>query len=424
MRIICRKITPPPSAPPLKIKRGGRGVVISDEGFTLVELMITMVVFVLAMVAASNIFTALLTQFKQQSRIAESNIEGISGLEMMRHDLEQAGFGLPWSLGGNTVNYSEADSAVKYDPDNADSSIKTRVASDYNDNGNVPRAFIISKSDKQLMNGSAVLVIKATNIATTAASQKWEYIVNNGGYPNALRTWDGSTAEQIDPADHVIIINPAAGSNISNQRVLVSSGGSFDVQLNNSFSFPPSSNSGGYAPFEPPENSYTAYLVYGVSPGELRMPFNRADFFIKRTPDIPSRCAPGTGVLYKASVNQADGKRPELPLLDCVLDMQVVAGLDANGSGSANTWISNLDDPGNYSAQVIRDQLKEIRVYLVVQEGQKDTSYTSPATIDINDPNTTPQTIKTEDLNTLVGADYKYYRWKLHTIAITPYNLK
>ncbi len=402
----------------------------SQNGFTLVELMITMVVFVLAMVAASNIFTGLLTQFKQQSRIAESNIEGIAGLELMRHDLEQAGFGLPWSLGGNTVNYSEADSAVKYDPDNDDSSIKTRVASDYNDNGNVPRAVIISNSDKQLMNGSAVLVIKATNIATTAASQKWEYIVNNGSYPNSLRTWDGSTVEQIDAADHVIIINPAVGSNINNQRVLVSSGGSFDVQLNNSnFSFPPSSSAAGNYPFEPPQNSYTAYLVYGVSPACstppcLRMPFNRADFFIKRTPDIPSRCAPGTGVLYKATVNQADGKLTELPLLDCVLDMQVVGGLDANGSGSANNWISSLNDSANYPASVIRDQLKEIRVYLVVQEGQKDTSYTSPATtLAISDPNV--GTVKTVHLDTIVGAtEYKYYRWKLHTIAITPYNLK
>ncbi len=404
----------------------------SQNGFTLVELMITMVVFVLAMVAASNIFTGLLTQFKQQSRIAESNIEGIAGLELMRHDLEQAGFGLLWNLNGAT--YSEAADDATYDPTNTDATVAAVSANSYNDStGNVPRAVVIGNN--VLMNGSDVLVIKATNIATTAASQKWEYIVNNGNLPNYLRDWGGATlnpSEKLSTTDRVIIINPAAGSNINNQRVLINNGGAFDVQLNSDFSCV---NSANYkSPFEPPQNSYTAYLAYGISPDCsnppcLRMPFNRADFFIKRTPDIPSRCAPGTGVLYKATVNQADGKLTELPLLDCVLDMQVVVGFDASGGGSVTDWVGKETDaailPDGLTAGQIRDQLKEIRVYLVVQEGQKDTSYTSPsATLDIKDPNLTDP-VKTVHLDTIVGAtEYKYYRWKLHTIAITPYNLR
>ena len=72
-----------------------------EEGFTLVELMITMVVFVLVIAAASSIFSSLLNQFKQQSKIIESNIEGVVGLEMMRVDVQQAGFGLPWFVDSN-----------------------------------------------------------------------------------------------------------------------------------------------------------------------------------------------------------------------------------------------------------------------------------------------------------------------------------
>ena len=53
-----------------------------EAGFTMVELMVTMVVFVLAISAASQIFTKLLTQFKQQSKVAETNIEGIVGLDL------------------------------------------------------------------------------------------------------------------------------------------------------------------------------------------------------------------------------------------------------------------------------------------------------------------------------------------------------
>ena len=72
-----------------------------EEGFTLVELMITMVVFVLVIAAASSIFSSLLNQFKQQSKIIESNIEGVVGLDMMRVDVQQAGFGIPWFVESN-----------------------------------------------------------------------------------------------------------------------------------------------------------------------------------------------------------------------------------------------------------------------------------------------------------------------------------
>ena len=77
-----------------------------EEGFTLVELMITMVVFVLVIAAASQVFTSLLTQFKQQNKMAETHIEGAVGLGILRHDLEHAGYGLPWNMNG--IVYAEA----------------------------------------------------------------------------------------------------------------------------------------------------------------------------------------------------------------------------------------------------------------------------------------------------------------------------
>ncbi len=397
-----------------------------QDGFTLVELMITMVVFVLAMVAAANIFSGLLGQFKQQSSIAESNIEGIGGLELLRHDVEQAGFGLPWNMSGAT--YSEADSNAKYDPAIA------VTANAYNDaSSNPPRAVVVGNN--VLMNNSDVLTIKATTVATNAASQKWEYIVNNGNLPNMLRDWGGSANpnELLAGTDHVIIMNPSVG--INNRRVLINSGG-FDVQLNN---IPAFSSNAAASPFEPPASSYTAYLAYGVSPGALRMPFNRADFYIKKpanAADIPTRCQANTGVLYKATVNHNGGGLTELPLLDCVLDMQVVLALASPGTSSANMWVGLPADgavlPAGLTADQVRNQLKEIRIYLIVQEGQRDISYTyvnpDPAApsaeknmIYVRDPNlgnvygTTKNGYTVPDLN---------YRWKLHTIVITPYNLQ
>ena len=65
-----------------------------EAGFTLIELMVTMVIFVLAIAAASQMFIGQLTQFKQQGKIAETNIEGIIGLELLRRDVAHADLGL------------------------------------------------------------------------------------------------------------------------------------------------------------------------------------------------------------------------------------------------------------------------------------------------------------------------------------------
>lgn len=428
------KITPPPSAAPLKIKRGPGGIVIPEGGFTLVELMITMAVFVLAMVAASNIFTGILTQFKQQSRIAESNIAGIVGLEMLRHDVEQAGIGLPWNLNG--VNYNEAAVDTAANDDNGGT------------NSNPPRPVVVLNDTG--LNNSDVLVIKATNVGMGNAPQKWTYITNTactatppGSFtvPNMLRNWGTNNINENQTAttnnagtDHVIIINPSQGA--QNQNVLQNNGGVYDVQLNDgSFTF-----NGGATPripFEPNTCTYPTYVAYDISPtAPLRMPFNRADFYIKRPADISKVCEPSTGILYKGTVNHGTtGSLTEYPLLDCVLDMQVVLELDTTGSGAANMAWGLPADVFALTPLQIRDQVKEIRIYLVVQEGQKDTSFTytnnqSPPIpgctgtnmLCINDIGGTAapglglvKAVTVPDLN---------YRWKLHTIVVTPYNLK
>ncbi len=92
-----------------------RKIIINrEDGFTLVELIITMLIFVLIMAAASGVFTGLLTQFKQQSKIAETNVEGIVGLEILKQDLEQAGYGLPWNLNGASYQEAAVDSLTSW----------------------------------------------------------------------------------------------------------------------------------------------------------------------------------------------------------------------------------------------------------------------------------------------------------------------
>ncbi len=385
----------------------------SERGFTLVELMVTMVVFLLTITAAANIFSSLLNQFKQQSKIAETNIEGLVGLQMLRSDIEQAGYGLPYDLNG--ITYNEAFSSVTPYGDPAA----------YNDStANPPRAVRIgnnigfSNAAVTPEAQSDVLVIKATNLGISAAATKWAYVSNRGALPNTIQPWNNAAGaaipdENLENGDRVIVLNPIAGGT---QRVLVTSGATFSTTFD--------SSAGAFAAaFQPVASSFETYLIYGISPGAaLRMPFNRADYYIRTPAAMPARCAPNTGVLYKALLNHgaasAANQYSEYPLLDCVAAMQVLFGMDTNNDGAVD---SVVDDPGaGLTAENIRDQLKDIRVYILAQEGQRDTFYTSPSPITANDPdfgNVITFTIP-------AGDPRSNYRWKIYTLFIKPYNLR
>ncbi|MBA4371560.1 MAG: hypothetical protein C0402_01720 [Thermodesulfovibrio sp.] len=395
-------------------------IIKKQDGFTIVELMITMIIFLLAMTAASQMFVGLVTQFKQQSKIAETNIEGTVGLELLRFDIEQAGYGLPWGMNGLAYVEAADDQATWWNTPAADARIG------YNDNPNPPRAFVVGAAAG--LNGSDILVIKATNVATNSAAQKWTYSSNTGA-TNTLKTW-GSGQEDLANTDHVTVLSPYSAGQ---QRVLVSAGGAYTrAAAANTSSTLTLADVAVDANYQPLVNSFDSTLIYGIAPATaannfISMPFNRADYYIRRPATIPARCAPNTGVLYKGTLNHADGGHTELPLLDCVFDMQVSFALDTDANNTADLW---GDIPVGYTVDLIRDRLKEVRVYIVAQEGQMDTSYTytNPAPIAgcmgadmvcINDNvNFVPTLLKA------VTVPNRNYRWKLYTLVTTPYNLK
>jgi hypothetical protein len=187
----------------------------------------------------------------------------------------------------------------------------------------------------------------------------------------------------------------------------------------------------------------STYLVYGVDDSSLRMPFNRADFFIGTATSgtVPPFCAPTTGVLYKATVNHNGGGYTYLPLLDCVADMQVVLGWDTSDSGisGAVDAYSSLPQSSNGSVTAtpssaaasiqgwltdpkgIREHLKVVKVYILAQEGKFDSRYSAPTTsITVGD--LLADGFRTKADYVLSTAQQKY-RWKLYRIAVRPKNL-
>jgi len=375
-----------------------------NSGFTMVELLVTMVIFVLVITAASNIFIGLLSNFKQQSKLAESNIEGMVGLKMLKADVEQSGFGLPYDLNGASyANEADNDSKTAHDEQLFNNA----------PNG-VPNAFIVGSGG---YNGSDMLVVKSTSLGMNGTTQKWAYMTNVSGtiQVHSWKNLEGTDIvdENLQNGDRVIVIKPVAGTR---ERLLISGGGNFYTNFPNWINFSP-------------DDDTETYLIYGLaSSGTPRMPFNRADYYVRRPASgMPSSCqgastasANSPGILYKAIVRHDDGKTNEYPLLDCVAAMKVVVVQDADGDLATINDISYSTD-GSWpvaatAAADIRKQLKEIRIYILAQEGQKDSGYQSPATMTIRDPDA-------GDLLTYTIPD-KNYRWNIYTLVIKPYNLR
>ena len=86
-----------------------------QRGMTMVELLVSMAIVLVIIGTATSAYLKLLRTYKTQGRLAESYMANLTGLEMLRYNIETAGFGLPINMNG--INYSEAaDTFLPYDP--------------------------------------------------------------------------------------------------------------------------------------------------------------------------------------------------------------------------------------------------------------------------------------------------------------------
>ncbi|OGR25105.1 MAG: hypothetical protein A2X83_05360 [Desulfuromonadales bacterium GWD2_54_10] len=401
----------------------------NKRGFTLVEMLVTMAVFIVVIAISGDAFNSILKHTSKLFRSEESNIEGIVGLEVLRHDLQQAGFGLftePW-----TSEYQEAAALP---------------ASAYNDStDNVPRPFVAGNNIAAVTDTSGdsgakfdvladtdYLAIKATTVGRNRVSQKWTYLKysSNDVYPNSWL----SAAENFATNDRVILLRRQIGSTGQSTTIVSDTGGDFYYAYSNT-AFSHLTSSGA-----------SVYSVYGVdsSPTTPRMPFNRSDYFVARPQDttsVPSVCAPNSGILYKTTVNLVDGKLNYIPVLDCVADMQIVLGWDMDGNGAVETYsnadgtlfntplalasnavTNTLSNSNNNTAATtpnIRNSLKIVKVYILAQQGRLDPGYTSPSPILTGDVG---ESSLTRSVN-ISANGWLNYRWKLYRIIIRPKNL-
>ncbi len=398
-----------------------------QSGFTLVEILITMAVFVFAIAAASRIFTGLLTQFKQQSKIAETNIEGIVGLDMLRKDIAQAGLGLPWNVDENSVADANGDGNLWDEVGALGYTEATDPA--YNDApNNPPSAF--KSGNGAFADGSDRLVIKSASAAVVAAAGK-NTRLSSALPPNHVRRWNLYT-EDLDNPDRVIVLSP--GSTNTNSRSLVVTGGSYHTRFD---------TVSAYSPVD----DMDVRLVYGISganaANSLRAPFNRTDYYLSAA-NMPTRCATGTSVLVKATLNHDTTPglgdfSGEMPVLDCVADMQVIYGVDTDAvlDNAVNCYVNNLADVlAPNDAENVRNRVKEVRVYILSHEGQIERDFTfnppiAPSSVRVGEASAnlpggscTGAAAMGRDYDLSGITDWQNYRWKVYAISVETDNLR
>jgi type II secretory pathway pseudopilin PulG len=357
-----------------------------QKGVSFIELLIVMTLVVIVLTMNTDTFGVIFRQSRQQTQTVGAQMDRVVGLEILRTDLEHAGFGLPWSFQG-TINYNEASASPQ---------------STYNDAASNPPRALVSGNDPTTftLNNSDYLVIKSTIVGTSEASQRWTYILG-GQQPHAWGSNDLSNG------DRVIVLWPRSVTGFSKE--LIMDGANFFTTYSSS-AFP--------TEFSPPPAATARFVIYGIDPDtNLRMPFNRADYYIQRPASIPQACAPNTGILYKASINQGDGARNPEPLIDCVADMQVIYRLDTNNDGAID---STVNDISGLTAQQIRERVKEVRVYILSHEGQSDMSFRyRNSTITVGEFGAG----RTFNLSSTIGSGWENYRWKVSTLVVKPRNL-
>jgi type II secretory pathway pseudopilin PulG len=393
-----------------------------EGGFSLVELLVVMALFIVVLAVTSRTFTLILRQSTQQAKQTETQMGRIVGLEMLRTDIGSAGYGLPWSF-RNLISYNEA-AAANVCGGNGFNGVNP---ASYNDSpSSAPRAIL--SANNQCINGSDYLIIKSTAVVTNSSAQNWSYVsYGTGTAPYPPKIW-GVCNDSIDIPlnDNVIVIEPQQSS--TNIRQLVMNGsGSCSTPNVCSTTF---SSCTAFSPNFAPVNPGESYLIYDIGPSDTwGMPFNRADYYIAtNTPTnpnlVPSYCAPNTGELVKATVSHADGTMANLlPLLDCVADIQVVYMLDTNGGGVINAETDDISSSATYPANVISNQVVEVRLYILSHEGKMDPNFTYPTY-----PNSTVTVGEfglgsSDTLSTLIGAGWQNYRWKVSTIVVKTDNL-
>lgn len=361
-----------------------------QRGFSLPELLITMTIFSVLMTGVFSAYFSQIDHSTREYKVAESEIELGIARRIIEQDLQMSGYGLADvypTIGANT-----------FDP------IPVAVANGPND----------TDSDALTLMGTALGQLNR-------GSQGWSYI---SGYDTSIpaklniKIWNDAR-EDIEVGDRVVLIEPNSKNlliNAANEWLFryTDTAGITDIvsKIGTSYSS------------ELPAKGVLVYGLYSSSGDDnesvtnypnLR-PYYAVRYYLGDTGDTLGSCAPGTSSLLRGE-SVRDQSPIGQPLLACVLDFQTAYGLDTNGSGTIDNWTDLHAVVNGLSRENMSEQLKRIKVYVLVQSGNRDRDYTYPlSTVRVGEGSLGREITLT--------AEQRKYRWRLVSLSVQPRNVR
>jgi prepilin-type N-terminal cleavage/methylation domain-containing protein len=360
-----------------------------NKGYSLIEILIAVALLGLVMALSGQLLQNMVTGQKKEAVVVTNQFEASLGVEMLRNDLTNAGFGLADDFKSSPGTYTEAS----VDP-----------AMQFNNAPNVPKAIQHANnvSAAGYIANSDYLIIRSPAVGMSSTAGKWTNITTTKAH-----YWNDINLD-MTTNDYMIVIKPriTTGGN----STLIVSGGVYAIKYPGQAVDLPTA-------FQPDPSAGERFLAFGIGTTAPTMPFVRADYYVGVPATANPNCAPGTGTLFKNVIGDASSP---YPLIDCVANMQVVFNLDTNLDGIPDLLTNDIAGLDPYTTKT---QIKEVQIYILAHEGIKEkgtrTQYTVPSVI-LGPSATLGTTVDLSSLDTSTTTAWKSYRWITYRLNVKP----
>ena len=373
---------------------------IKKQGFSLIELIVVIAIFAIIIGIPYKMFIKELKITMQEVGISKTSMQNIPSLEIIRKDIETAGYGLFRYDNNTSFSYQEAKSNTP--------SLYSFDVDTFNDAPNKEPRAIVGKRDTS-KNNFSYLVLKATSFGQSKVANQWSYAYYDDTTNTVkINVWpNNNTANynNLQKDSKVVVLKVG---NKDNMKLKTNNNGEFYFVVNKT----PTSTDNEIQDClkDCSIKEKATYIIYGLATKKVspRAPFNRIDYFLDDSQNKPSECAEGTHILYRGILDSDGNIQKSQPILSCVADFQVKFIMKRYG---------DTDDLTNYSSKIIREQLKEVKMYILMQNGVKDNNYS----YDNDSVKVGDRIFKFTDMGI---PNYKHYRWSVVEISATPKNLE
>jgi hypothetical protein len=284
-------------------------------------------------------------------------------------------------------------------------------------------------------NAPDTLLLRGTAVGRgTRAAQGWTYVSKSSPAPTFF-TWDDAR-ENLEAGNTVIIMDPT----IKKLK-------SVDVEWVFLYTGPDTSPTTlGGSPFT--TGLTQGDVIYGFYGDNLAVnpvqPYYSVRYSLGGT--SPGGCAENTQSLLRVESRTNALPVGGDPILNCVLDMEVVLGRDTDEDGVVDQWDNGAAafttaaataeaalalDPSSDLMRNLNKSLKLIRMYILVQEGGREQNYTysNPDPAYAGNPNriwvgdlTLPGGAAGREVE--LSAEQRRYRWRVVTVTESPRNIE